>query len=281
MKDDNEKKQGGSSDIDPKMLARIQSLRLMDDDFMTVVFSSDKKLTELLLKILLTRDDLRVKSVMTQQEKHNIFGRSVRLDILAVDENGAQYNIEIQRADKGASERRARYNQAMIDSHTLKSGEDFSALPETYIIFITENDFFKKGRAIYDVEKRIKGEADLVFDDGVHTIYVNGSYRGNDAIGKLMHDFSTPNADEMNYKEIAERVRFHKQQEGGKKTMCRIFEEYGEEVRAEARTERNIEIAEKLLRKNKLTLEEISDAADVPLETVEQLAQKLAAPAMA
>lgn len=36
------------SDIDPKMLARIQSLRLMDDDFMTVVFSSDKKLTELL-----------------------------------------------------------------------------------------------------------------------------------------------------------------------------------------------------------------------------------------
>lgn len=48
MKDDNEKKQGGLSDIDPKMLARIQSLRLMDDDFMTVVFSSDKKLTELL-----------------------------------------------------------------------------------------------------------------------------------------------------------------------------------------------------------------------------------------
>ena len=63
--------------------------------------------------------------------------------------------------------------------------------------------------------------------------------------------------------------------------MCRIFEEYGEEVRAEARAERNIEIAEKLLRKNKLTLEEISDTADVPIEKVEQLAQKLAATAMA
>ena len=45
MKADNEKKQGGSSDIDPKMLARIQSLRLMDDDFMTIVFSGDNKLT--------------------------------------------------------------------------------------------------------------------------------------------------------------------------------------------------------------------------------------------
>ena len=61
------------------------------------------------------------------------------------------------------------------------------------------------------------------------------------------------------------------------KTMCRIFEEYGDERAAE----KSIEIAEKLLRKNKLTLEEISDAADVPLETVEQLAQKLAIPVMA
>ena len=287
MKDDNEKKQGGSSDIDPKMLARIQSLRLMDDDFMTVVFSSDKKLTELLLKILLSRDDLRVQSVMTQQEKHNIFGRSVRLDILAVDENGAQYNIEIQRADKGASERRARYNQAMIDSHTLKSGEDFAALPETYIIFITENDYYGEGEAVYTVKQCIETKSGkvLTFDDGTHKIYVNGSYRGEDAIGKLMHDFSTPNADEMNYKEIADTVRFHKQQEGGTRTMCRVFEEYGNERAAEARAaamaETRNEFVEDLLRQNKLTNEEIAAVAKVPLEQVKQIAERIAAPAMA
>ncbi len=44
--------------IDPKMLARIQALRLMDDDFMTVVFSGDNKATEFLLKILLDQNDL-------------------------------------------------------------------------------------------------------------------------------------------------------------------------------------------------------------------------------
>ena len=63
--------------------------------------------------------------------------------------------------------------------------------------------------------------------------------------------------------------------------MCRIFEEYGNERAAEARAERNIEIVENLLRKNKLTFEEIADAAGVPLATVEQIAQKLSAPAMA
>ncbi|MBQ3923427.1 MAG: hypothetical protein II707_09030 [Spirochaetales bacterium] len=37
---------GGLDSIDPKMMARIQALRLMDDDFMSVVFDGDTKLTE-------------------------------------------------------------------------------------------------------------------------------------------------------------------------------------------------------------------------------------------
>ena len=123
------------STIDPKMLARIQALRLIDDDFMTVVFSGDNKATEFLLRILLSRDDLMVKSCMTQTEKRNLYGRSVRLDIVAVDTEGKLYNIEVQRADKGAGARRARYNLAMLDSHTLKKSDDFDALPETYIRF--------------------------------------------------------------------------------------------------------------------------------------------------
>ena len=59
--------------------------------------------------------------------------------------------------------------------------------------------------------------------------------------------------------------------------MCRIFEEYGDERVAEAK----IEVVEKLLRQNKLTVEEIADIADVPLEQVRQMAQKITAPVMA
>ena len=60
--------------IDPKVLAKVKSLRLIDDELMTVVFSGDIKTTELLLKILLNRDDLKVTKSMTQLEKHNLFG---------------------------------------------------------------------------------------------------------------------------------------------------------------------------------------------------------------
>lgn len=52
-------------------------------------------------------------------------------------------------------------------------------------------------------------------------MYVNGDYRGDNALGKLMHDFSTPNADEMYYNELARKVRFHKQDEKGGKWPVR------------------------------------------------------------
>lgn len=59
--------------IDPKMLERIRALRLIDDDFMTAVFGGNNELTEFLLKILLSRDDIKVKSCMTQKDIRNFF----------------------------------------------------------------------------------------------------------------------------------------------------------------------------------------------------------------
>ncbi len=58
--------------------------------------------------------------------------------------------------------------------------------------------------------------------------------------------------------------------------MCRIFEEYGNERAAEARAERNTEVAEKLLHQKKLSQEEIADTVGLPLAQVQQLAEKLA-----
>ena len=77
----------------------------------------------------------------------------------------------------------------------------------------------------------------LPFKDGCNIIYVNGTYRGKDALGRLMHDFCTANADQMYYENLAKTVRHHKQQEGDKKAMSKIFEEYGEEVRAQVLAE--------------------------------------------
>ena len=268
--------------IDPAVLERIKTLRLIDDELMTVVFSGDKKATELLIRILLNRNDLKVTKSMTQAQKHNLFGRSVTLDIVAEDIFKTEYNIEIQRADKGAGAKRIRYHQAMLDSHTLKKNSKFENLPNLYIIFILEHDLFDKGCPIYYVNKTLNiNDEDgkpLPFDDGCNIMYINGDYKGDDALGKLMHDFSTPNADEMYYNELADKVRFYKQDEKGVQDMCKIVEEYGDQRAAEALKEgiqqgiqqgmqQGIQKAAKLLLADrKYTTEEIAKLLNVPVE---------------
>lgn len=80
----------------------INKFTLMDDIFMTQVFSGDLECTEELLKIILKRNDLSVTKSLTQLTIGNLFGRSVRLDIYADDATGKQYDIEVQQDDSGA-----------------------------------------------------------------------------------------------------------------------------------------------------------------------------------
>ena len=119
-------------------LERIKSFRLMDDVFMTKCFEGDLECTELVLRIVMECPDLTVQSVKVQSLYKNLQGRSLTLDIEATDSTGRRFDIEVQRADSGASPRRTRYHASVMDANTLRPQEDFEAWPELYIIFITE-----------------------------------------------------------------------------------------------------------------------------------------------
>ena len=190
--------------IKPAVLDKIQRLRLMDDELMTACFSDDLECTQLILQIILGKPDLTVKSSRTQVTLKNLQGRSLRLDVLAQDASGMYTNVEVQRASKGANPRRARYHGSLLDSNVVEPGENFEKIPETYIIFITEEDFFGEGLPVYRVKKTLEG-TDLPFEDGMHVIYVNGTYRGEDRLGELMHDFSCSNPDDMYFKALADQ----------------------------------------------------------------------------
>ena len=123
-------------------MQRIREFRLLDDDFMSKVFE-DKKCARFLLQIILDRKDLDVREVHVQYDIKNLQGRSIRLDIMAMDENGRVYNIEIQRSNRGTNIKRARYNSSLLDANITEPGDNYEKLAETYVIFITENDVLK------------------------------------------------------------------------------------------------------------------------------------------
>lgn len=126
-------------------LEKIKSFCLMDDTFMSKVFE-DKACAELLLKIILQKE-LTVREVTSQYSIKNLQGRSVRLDIFAVDKDNKYYNIEVQNESSEAVPKRARYNSSLIDANITNIGGKYDELPESYVIFITRHDVLKKKSA--------------------------------------------------------------------------------------------------------------------------------------
>ena len=252
-------------------LRRLRGLRLLDDDFMQKVFE-DKACTELLLQIILKRADLKVLHVKGQQDIKNLQGRSIILDILAVDTDNKVNNIEIQRSDKGAAVKRARYNSSLIDSNVTEPGEKYENLCESYIIFITENDIMKEGLPIYHVDRTVI-ETGKLFGDEAHIIYVNSQIHDESALGKLMYDFYCTDAGKMNYKILADRVRYFKEDEKGVATMSRVMEE----MRNETERAKAIKDAKGMLESGKLTYEEIAKIAELTIDEVRALDKKVTA----
>lgn len=248
----------------PEDLKRISALRLIDDDFMSICFDGYIEGAELLLKIILGRDDLKVIEVKTQKQMNNLQGRRIALDIYATDREGARYDIEIQRSNKGADPKRARYHSSMVDADMLKEGYNFVDLKENYVIFITEHDVIGTSKRIYHIDRVIR-EDNVQFEDGQHIIYVNGSIRRKDTdLGKLMSDFFCTEAKEMCYKELSDRVRLFKETEKGVDSMCEIWDE----VRNEAR----IENAKAMIKDGTLSLEKIAEFSGLSIEKVRELA---------
>ena len=154
----------------------------------------------------------------------------------------------------------------MMDANLLKKGEDFDNLPETYVVFITENDVMGKEKPLYRIERCIL-ETGERFEDGTHILYVNGAYRDESPIGKLMHDFSCTNPSDMYYGVLADRVKFFKESKEGIAVMCKAMED----MRNQTLKEGMINVAKRMLADGTLTLEKIAEYAGLSLEEVKKL----------
>ena len=206
-----------------RYLEKIKQLRLMDDTFFNSCFDGNIPCMEVVLRAVMGNNRLIVTEVITQQSVPNLYGRAVRFDALATDGENI-YDVEIQRSDEGAVPRRARFNSSMIDSREVSKGTLFHDLPETYVIFITEHDVWKRGKPLYTVRRTFE-DTEEVFDDGAHILYVNGECQSESPLGRLMHDFFCSDPNDMYSDVLAERVRFFKEDEKGVAAMCKVMEE--------------------------------------------------------
>jgi len=253
---------------------RLKRLRLIDDAFMSKCFEGSPECVELLLHIILEIPGLRVIELRVQYDVKNLQGRSVRLDIYAEDEDGKRYNIEVQRSDSKAKPRRARHNSSLIDANVLLPGDDPELLPESFVIFITEHDVLGGNLPVYHADRVIR-ETGKPLMDGSHIIYVNGEWRDESPLGRLMHDFFCTDPDEMYYKPLADRVRQFKNSQKGVDAMCEIWQEVWDEGREEGAQENLLGNIKALMENLRLTLDQALDALCVAEEKREAIKDQL------
>ena len=160
------------------------------------LFKENIPLAEFVLRIITGKPDLVLMKCETQADMKRVTGaRSICLDAYATDSTGKKYDIEVQRSDIGTDPHRARYHSSMMDVENLDEKQEYRELPDTYVIFITENGYYKAGKPVYVIQN-MNLTLGKPFDDGSHILYVNGEYRDDSDIGRLMHDFNCTCADD-------------------------------------------------------------------------------------
>lgn len=166
---------------------RLKELTIKDNFmFGAVMMDEDncKGLLERVLEIPIDRVDVsKEKSIVYHPEY-----KGVRLDVYAKDEKQTRYNVEMQVERKPALGKRSRYYQSQMDMEMLLTGEDYTELPNTYVIFICDFDPFGDGLYRYSTGM-VCEETGKSVSDGVKTIYLNAHGRNREDIPEELLQF--------------------------------------------------------------------------------------------
>ena len=68
--------------------------------------------------------------------------------------------------------KRARYYQALMDIDTLKRGEPYSSLPESYVLFLCLDDIFGCGLPVYSFQNVCTNDSRIKMNDGTYKIFL-------------------------------------------------------------------------------------------------------------
>ena len=154
----------------------------------------------------------------------------------------------------------------------METGQVPNKLPDTYIIFITENDTLGCNLPIYHINRVIEENCQRCHDQ-LHIIYVNSSVQDDTALGRLMHDLHCSDPHDMYSEILARRVKELKETQKGVDIMCDKLNELIAEERNEGE-KRGILHTQKETAKNLqhmgMALEQISLALNVSVQLIQE-----------
>ncbi len=186
----------------------FDKIGIINDRMFGTVFRNEKECKELLQRILGIHI-VEITIVAQMSVESSFYGKGIRLDIYAKDENGNVYDIEMQTTADENLRLRSRYYHSEMDVHQLKKSESYKKLKKSIVIFICTFDLFEDDRCIYTFESTCQENPEIKLDDKRTTIFVNvnGDRTGlSEELVRLLDYFKTGIPTDAYTKELQEEV---------------------------------------------------------------------------
>lgn len=258
----------------------VEELRFTDD-FMFCRVMQDPDLCKGVIERLLGIKVERIKYPELQKELRPYYSaHGVRMDVYVKDSDRI-FDIEMQTSIPQDLPRRMRYYQSMIDIDTLMKGSDYAELKESYIIFLCTKDPFGLGLPVYTFKKFCKEKEGLLLDDGINKMCFNASafeleknleikgFLGYLKSGKPSDSFTE------NIESLVERLKINEIfRSNYMMDALPLYDARCAGLKV-GRAEKAVEVAKNLLKMNVCTIEQISEATQLPVDEVLKIQKEL------
>ena len=190
---------------------RLEELNLVDRFLFDETMESPQAY-EALVSILLENEVHLLNLTETEKElRISPQLRSIRLDVVGMDEEGCIYYTEMQKTNPHNLARRSRYYQAQVDVSLLEPGVvNFNQLQDACFILIAPFDMFGRGLYRYTFEGVCRECPDLKLQDGAVRIFINtkGTNREDFSAEFLsLMDYITESTDAVAKKSRSEKLQ--------------------------------------------------------------------------
>ena len=156
------------------------------NDFMFGEVMRTGEICQLFLEELLGIHIRRIEFIDKQKDLSDSYTHhGIRLDVYLRDEAGTVFNVEMQSVRNDDLPKRARFYQGAIDRSELPKAVNYDELPESYVIFVCDFDFFHIGKAVGERVSFLKG-TETEYCDGSHVFFLNSHYTEGNASASIL-----------------------------------------------------------------------------------------------
>lgn len=267
-----------------------ERLTLADNFIFCKVLEDNPEVCRHLIEILLNiKIDRIEKPAAEKSVKTDFISHGIRFDVYVKDGNGRSFDIEIQTTYSTSLAKRARYYQGLMDVDNVQHGAGYDVLNESYVIFLCMGDAFGKGFPVYTFRYRADEDKDFLMNDGTVNIFFNAKKYDTMKSEELKSFFKylcgkEPSSDFTDrLSALVERVKINAQWRHRFMTWEQEMaiqsnekaKEIAKDMANDIANQKIIETAQKMLKENIGTPEQISMVTNIPLEKVLKLQKEI------